>query len=138
MIPNAAVSDWMVVSQEQIRLFADATGDHQWLHVDPARAARESPYGATVAHGFLTLALISTLLRQTAALNGIRMAVNYGLNRVRFLAPVIAGSRIRARFSAASIEELEKSTKVVWNVTVEREAGGKPCCVAEWIVLYYP
>src|SRR5581483_8419353 len=104
----------------------------QWLHVDPARAARESPYGATVAHGFLTLALISTLLRQTAALNGIRMAVNYGLNRVRFLAPVIAGSRIRARFSAASIEELEKSTKVVWNVTVEREAGGKPCCVAEW------
>lgn len=136
MIPENAVSDWIVVSQEQIGMFADATGDHQWLHVDPARAARESPYGGTIAHGFLTLSLISTMLRDAAAIEGVKMAVNYGLNRVRFLAPVVAGSRIRGRFTAASIEEKRDATKVIWKVTIERE-NDKPCCVAEWIVLYY-
>lgn len=138
MIPSTAVSDWITVSQDQIRMFADATGDHQWIHVDPARAAAESPYHATIAHGFLVLSLLATLIRRTEALTGVRMAINYGLNRVRFIAPVITGSRIRGRFDAASVEQKDDARKVVWNVTIESEAGGKPCCVAEWIVLYYP
>ena len=137
MIPKSVVSDWMVVSQEQIQKFADATCDPQWIHVDPARAERESPFAGTIAHGFLTLSLIGALLRKTKALDDFRMSVNYGLNRVRFTAPVLSGSRIRGRFDAASIEEKSEATKVVWSVTVEREESATPCCVAEWIVLYY-
>jgi acyl dehydratase len=132
-----AVSDWFAVSQESIDRFADATGDDQWLHVDVERAALQSPYGATIAHGFFTLSLIGTLLRDAIVLEGVGMSVNYGLNRVRFTAPVIAGSRIRGRFVVASVEGSGESVKVVWNVTVERESGGKPGCVAECIVLYY-
>jgi acyl dehydratase len=126
---TGGVSDWIVVSQERINQFADATGDHQWIHVDTTR-------GPTIAHGFLTLSLMSTLLRDTVSMPGSR-AVNYGLNRVRFIAPVPAGSRIRGRFARASVEESEESTRVVWNATIEREGGEKPCCVAEWIVVYY-
>jgi acyl dehydratase len=137
MIPKSVVSDWMVVSQDQIQKFADATCDPQWIHVDPARAERESPFGGTVAHGFLTLSLIGALLGKTGKLEGFRMSVNYGLNRVRFTAPVLTGSRIRGRFVAASVEEKDESVKVVWSVTVEREESATPCCVAEWIVLYY-
>jgi acyl dehydratase len=137
MIPKSVVSDWMVVSQEQIQKFADATGDQQWIHVDSARAERESPFGGTIAHGFLTLSLIGALLRKTKALDEFRMSVNYGLNRVRFTAPVLTGSRIRGRFEASSVEEKNESVKVVWSVTVEREESSTPCCVAEWIVLYY-
>jgi acyl dehydratase len=137
MIPKSVVSDWMVVSQDQIQKFADATCDPQWIHVDPARAERESPFGGTIAHGFLTLSLIGALLRKTKALDEFRMSVNYGMNRVRFTAPVLSGSRIRGRFDAASIEEKEDTVKVVWSVTVEREESATPCCVAEWIVLYY-
>jgi acyl dehydratase len=135
MTPRSGVSEWMVVSQERISRFADATGDHQWLHVDPERAAQESPYGATIAHGFLTLSLVSTLLAGTMPHDG-KMAVNYGLNKVRFLRPVIAGSRIRARFEPVKVEEKPDSQKVTWKVTVEGE-DAKPCCVAEWIVAYY-
>jgi acyl dehydratase len=134
---QVAVSEWFTVTQERIDKFAEATGDDQWIHVDAERAARESPYGATIAHGFLTLALIGSLLRDSIALQGVRMTVNYGLNRARFLAPVIAGSRIRGRFVLASVEASGEAMKVVWNVTVERELSAKPCCVAEWIVLYY-
>jgi len=137
MIPKSVVSDWMVVSQDQIQKFADATCDPQWIHVDPARAERESPFGGTIAHGFLTLSLIGALLRKTTALDEFRMSVNYGMNRVRFTAPVLSGSRIRGRFDAASIEENKDAVKVVWNVTVECEQSAKPACVAEWIVLYY-
>jgi len=137
MIPKSIVSDWMVVSQDQIQKFADATCDPQWIHVDPARAERESPFGGTIAHGFLTLSLIGALLRKTKALDEFRMSVNYGMNRVRFTAPVLSGSRIRGRFDAASIEENRDAVKVVWSVTVEREESATPCCVAEWIVLYY-
>lgn len=129
MIPKPVVSDWLVVSQERINQFADATGDHQWIHVDTTR-------GPTIAHGFLTLSLMATLLRESAGIE-VSRAVNYGLNRVRFIAPVPAGSRIRGRFAPASVEESEESTKVVWNATIEREGGQKPCCVAEWIVVYY-
>ena len=99
------------------------------------RASR--PIGATIAHGFLTLSLIGTLLRDAMPLEGVRMSVNYGCNRVRFTAPVIAGSRIRGRFVVASVEDSGEAVRVVWNVTVECEGSSKPCCVAEWIVLYY-
>ena len=132
-----AVSDWLTVSQESIDIFAEATGDDQWLHVDAERAARQSPYGGTIAHGFFTLSLIGTLLRDSLALEGVGMSVNYGLNRVRLMAPVIAGSRIRGRFVVASVEQSGEAVKVVWSVIVEPESGGKPCCAAEWIVLYY-
>ena len=137
MIPQSVLSDWMVVSQEQIQKFADATCDQQWIHVDPARAQQESPFGGTIAHGFLTLSLVGALLRQTKALDEFRMSVNYGLNRVRFTAPVLAGSRIRGRFESSAVEEKNESVRVTWNVTVEREESSTPCCVAEWIVLYY-
>ena len=135
MNPRAAVSEWMTVTQERIDSFADATGDHQWLHVDRERAAVESPYGATVAHGFLTLSLISPLIGGTLEHNG-KMAVNYGLNKVRFLRPVIAGSKIRSRFVPLKVDEKPESQKVTWKVTVEGE-DEKPVCVAEWIVAYY-
>jgi len=121
-------SGWMVVTQELVDRFADATGDDQWIHTDPSR-------GPTIAHGFLTLALLPSLLRQAMPRDDIRKSVNYGLNRVRFIAPVLVGSRIRGRFDAASIEERDGATKVVWNATIENEE--RPCCVAEWIVVYY-
>jgi len=135
---EVAVSDWIEIAQERIDLFADATGDRQWIHVDPARAASESPFQATVAHGFLTLSLVSALARQALTIDRVRMAVNYGLNRVRFMSPVLAGSRIRGRFTLAAIGEADDGIQATWSVTVEREHGDKPCCVAEWIVRYYP
>jgi acyl dehydratase len=122
-------SDWMEITQDLVNRFAAVTGDQQWIHTDPDR-------GATIAHGFLTLSLFSTLLRQTVQVDDVRMAVNYGLDRVRFLAPVMVGSRIRGRFERASSEERADGTKVVWHVTVESDASEKPCCVADWIVLY--
>jgi acyl dehydratase len=132
-----AISDWLTVEQNRIARFADATEDHQWIHVDPARAATESPFKTTIAHGFLTLSLVSVLLRRTIAFSGFRMAINYGLNRVRFVSPVPVGSRIRARFTPAAIEETGGSIQITWAITIEREGGEKPCCVAEWLVRYY-
>lgn len=134
---NVTASEWLVVSQERIDRFANATDDHQWLHVDVERARRESPFGTTIAHGFLTLSLISVLLRETVSVGDVSMAVNYGLGRVRFAAPVPAGSRIRARFAVRSVEPHRDGTKVVWNVVVERDSDEKTCCVADWIVLYH-
>jgi acyl dehydratase len=133
-----AVGDWLAISQARIDQFAETTGDHQWIHVDPARAARESPYKTTIAHGFLTLSLVSTLMREAIALSGLRMAINYGVNRVRFISPVPSGSRVRGRFSPSAVEDRDDSIQVTWQVTVEREHGDKPSCVAEWIVRYYP
>ena len=133
-----AVSDWLAITQARIDAFAEATDDRQWIHVDPARAAVESPFHATIAHGFLTLSLLSALIRDAIAFTGLRMAINYGLNRVRFVAPVPAGSRVRARFAPASVEDASDGVQVTWQVTIEREGGDKPCCVAEWIVRYYP
>src|SRR5438132_13998370 len=101
-----AVSDWLEVSQARINQFADATGDHQWIHVDAARAAAESPFKVTIAHGFLTLSLLSTLVRDAMTFTGLRMAINYGLNRVRFVSPVPSGSRIRARMTVGAFEEV--------------------------------
>jgi acyl dehydratase len=133
-----AVTDWLEVSQERINQFADATGDHQWIHIDTARAAAESPFKATIAHGFLTLSLLSTLLREAMRLTGLRMAINYGLNRVRFTAPVIAGSSIRARVTLQAIADITGGLQATWHVTVERNNGDKPACIADWLVLYYP
>jgi acyl dehydratase len=135
---EVAVSDWLEITQERIDRFAEATDDHQWIHVDPARAGTESPFQATVAHGFLTLSLVSALARQALTIGRVRMAVNYGVNRVRFMSPVPAGSRIRGRFTLAAVGDADGGIQVTWSVTVEREHAGKPCCVAEWLVRYYP
>jgi len=133
-----AVSDWFEISQQRIDQFAAATGDSQWIHVDPARAAVDSPFKTTIAHGFLTLSLLSSLIRDAMTFSGLRMAINYGLNRVRFIAPVPSGARVRARITAAAVAETGDRVQVTWGITVEREGGDKPCCVAEWIVRYYP
>ena len=133
-----AVSDWFEVTQERIDGFAEATGDRQWIHIDPERAARESPFKGTIAHGFLTLSLLSELARLAMSVGGVRMGINYGLNRVRFVAPVPAGARIRARFTLSALEEIKGGVQAAWDVVVEREGGGdKPCCVAQWLVRYY-
>lgn len=133
-----AVSDWLEITQERINQFADATGDRQWIHVDPARAAVESPFATTVAHGFLTLSLVSVLARRAMQFGRLRMALNYGVNRVRFVTPVPAGSQVRGRFTPTSVKEVGGGIQVTWNVTIEREGVAKPCCVAEWLVRYYP
>lgn len=133
-----AVSDWIDVPQERIDRFAEATDDRQWIHVDPARAAAESPYHATIAHGFLTLSLMSTLARRAMSFTATGMAVNYGLNRVRFMSAVPAGARVRGRFTPMTVDEAGNGLQVTWRVTVEREHADKPCCVAEWLVRYYP
>jgi acyl dehydratase len=135
---EVAVSEWIEVGQGRIDQFAVATGDHQWIHVDPVRAAAESPFGTTIAHGFLTLSLVSTLKRRAMNVQGVRMAINYGLNRVRFIAPVPAGSRIRGRFSPSNVEAGAGWRQVTWAVMIEREGGDTPVAVAEWIVRYYP
>jgi len=133
-----AVSEWLEVTQARIDQFADATGDRQWIHVDPARAAVESPFKATIAHGFLTLSLVSSLIRDALTLGGLRMALNYGLNRVRFVSPVASGSRVRGRFSPAAVEAIGGGIQVTWSVTIETEGHAKPACVCEWLVRYYP
>jgi acyl dehydratase len=135
---EVAVSDWVEVTQERINLFADATGDHQWIHVDVERAKNESPYGTAIAHGFLTLSLLSYLMSETVKIKlPIRMGINYGLNKVRFPSAVMAGSKVRARAALQSLEEIPGGQQLVWNITVEREGADKPCCVAEWLVRYY-
>jgi acyl dehydratase len=132
-----AVSEWIEIGQDCIDRFATATADDQWIHLDPVRAAAESPFGTTVAHGFLTLSLVSALKRRAMSLQGVRMAINYGVNRVRFIAPVPAGTRIRGRFTPLNVEAGAGWQQVTWAVTIEREAGEKPVSVAEWIVRYY-
>lgn len=133
-----AVSDWLEVTQARIDQFADATGDHQWIHVDPARAAAELPSKTTIAHGFLTLSLLSTLIRESIRFTGLRMAINYGLNRVRFVSPVPSGSRIRALITLQAVDAVSGGFQVTWLATIEREGGEKPAAVAEWLVRYYP
>jgi acyl dehydratase len=134
-----AVGEWTTVAQAQIDQFAEATGDRQWIHVDTARAAAESPFKTTIAHGFLTLSLMSSFLRDAIQFTGLRMAINYGLNKVRFVSPVPSGSRVRARIVAGAFDEVGGGAiQVTWTITVERESTEKPACVAEWIVRYYP
>lgn len=133
---DVATSDWFEVTQQRINLFAEATEDRQWIHTDPERAGKESPYGKTIAHGFLTLSLLSPMAA-AVRVPGIRMAINYGLDRLRFPAPVPVGSRIRARFRLRSVEDVAGAVKAAWTATVEHQGGDRPCCVADWIVLYY-
>ncbi|MGH9544620.1 MAG: MaoC family dehydratase [Terriglobales bacterium] len=134
-----AVTDWFEVTQDRIRQFADATEDRQWIHLDPERAKRESPYATTIAHGFLTLSLLSHLATQAFHIqDGIGMIVNYGLNRVRFSAPVPADSKIRARFALRSLKEVGNAREAIFSVLVEVQGLTKPCCLAEWVIRYYP
>lgn len=129
---EVAVSDWMAVTQPMIQQFADATGDHQWIHLDAARA-KAGPFGSTIAHGFLTLSMIPAFAQSAYAVEGIRMGVNYGLNKVRFTAPVPVGSRLRGRMKLLSAEPIEGGRQLCWQVTIEREGSDKPVCVAETI-----
>jgi len=131
------VSDWLQVDQNLINKFADATGDRQWIHIDEPRAARESRYGSTVAHGFLVLSLIPRLGEALFTAAGLRLSLNYGLNRVRFVSPVRANSRLRARYVLASEIEIHDSLQIIWSVTVDIEGGSKPACVAEFITRWY-
>lgn len=135
---EVAVSDWLDVTPERVAAFAEATGDHQWIHLDAERAAAESPYGGPIVHGFLTLSLASTLLRESLQVDDVAMTVNYGLNRVRFTAAVPVGARIRARFTPAAVDTVPGATQVTWSIVTEVFGEQKPCCVAEWIVRYYP
>ncbi|CAB3720240.1 MaoC family dehydratase [Paraburkholderia rhynchosiae] len=131
------VSDWVTIDQPSVDRFAEATGDHQWIHVDPERARRESPFGGAIAHGFMTLSLIPALLERTVRLEQ-RVGVNYGLNRVRFTSPVPVGSQLRASFAVASVADVEHAgVQVVWNVTLERHGNERPVCVAEFITRHY-
>ena len=125
-----AVSDWIVVDQRRIDLFAESTGDHQWIHVDPVRAAA-GPFGATVAHGFLTLSLLPELSQSAFAIDDLRMGINYGLNRVRFMSPVRVNSRLRGHFKLVKYEPLEGGAQLTTEVTMELEGTEKPACVAE-------
>jgi len=131
------LSGWREVFEASVHAFADATGDHQWIHVDAERARRESPFGAPIAHGFLTLSLIPALLAQAVPIRQ-RMGVNYGLNRVRFISPVLVGARVRARFEVAEVADAgDGGVQVRWDVTLEQEGGDRPACVAEFLTRHY-
>jgi acyl dehydratase len=132
------VSEWLVVTQERINHFAEAIEDRQWIHLDRERAHRESPFGDTIAHGFLTLSLISRFMKDVVRIGrGSRLTINYGLNRVRFPSPVREGSRIRGRFTLLSFQNRAEAQEAVFTCSIECEGNDKPCCVAEWIVRYY-
>ncbi len=134
---EVAVSDWVAVTQEQVNQFAQATHDHQWIHVDVERA-RSGPFGAPIAHGFLTLSLLPQFLEMCVQIRQVRMSVNYGLNKVRFPAPVPVGSRLRARLKLLACDPVEGGVQITWGVTIEREGGDKPVCVAESLARCYP
>ena len=135
---EVAVSDWLTITQQQVNLFADATGDHQWIHVDPEKAAA-GPFGGPIAHGFLTLSLLPKFFESSFEITGSRMGVNYGLNKVRFTSPVPVGSRLRARMKLLASEPVANDgVQMTWEVTVEREGSAKPVCVAQSLVRRYP
>jgi acyl dehydratase len=129
-------SDWVVVTQSNVDLFAQATDDAQWIHVDPQRAAA-GPFGTTVAHGFLTLSMLSALFAAAIGFDDVRMSLNYGLNRVRFPSPVPVGSRLRALCVLDDFEAIDGGAQVTVTITVEREGGAKPACVAEWVTRHF-
>lgn len=131
-------SDWMEITQERVDQFADATGDHQWIHVDPERAAAESPFGGPIAHGYLTLSLVNLFLPQLLEVQGASMGVNVGLDKVRFPSPVPVGSRLRGRGHVVSVEEAKGGIQIVVRVTVEAEGADKPACVADTISRFFP
>lgn len=134
---EVGVSEWLEITQERVDQFAAATGDFQWIHVDVARSRRESPYGVTVAHGFLTLGLLPLFLSEAVQVEGAGMTVNYGVNRVRFPSPLPVGSRVQGRLKLLAVEEIAGGAQVEWEVTVEREGGDKPVCVAQILIRFY-
>jgi len=135
---EVGASDWFEVTQSRIDDFADATEDHQWIHIDVERAKTDSPFHSTIAHGFLTLSLLPHLVSQAVKVKGdFKMGINYGLNRLRFVSPVLAGSRVRARLTLQSVEDFTGGNQITWSVTCETEGGQKPALVAEWLVRYY-
>ena len=135
---EVAVSDWIEITQERVNQFAQATGDHQWIHVDPERA-KAGPFGAPIAHGFLTLSMLPVFFESTFKVTETRMGVNYGLNKVRFTSPVPVGSRLRARMTLLEAKPIENSgMQMTWAVSVEREGSEKPVCVAESLARHYP
>jgi acyl dehydratase len=136
---EVAVTDWFQMTQDRVQQFADATLDHQWIHVDVERAKRESPFKGPIAHGFLTLSLLAHFMQQAVGIkSGLRMGVNYGLNKVRFVSPVRVGANIRARFTLQTIKDVEPNGfEALYNATVESESSEKPALVAEWLVRYY-
>ncbi len=133
---EVAVTDWFTVEQAHIDQFAQATGDHQWIHVDPERA-KAGPFGAPIAHGYLTLSMLAGHLGGVVQVREVRMGVNYGLNKVRFMAPVPVGSRLRARVTLLDAQPLEGGMQLAWRSTIEREGADKPVCVAEPLARYY-
>lgn len=134
---EVAVSDWHTVTQEQVNRFAEATGDDQWIHVDPERA-RQGPFGGPIAHGFLTLSLMPSFLASALQVQDVRMGVNYGMNRVRFTAPVPVGSRLRARLVLKACDAIEPTgCQMTWDATIEREGSDQPVCVAEFLARSY-
>lgn len=135
---EVAVSDWFVVAQGRIDTFAAATDDHQWIHTDADRARRESPWKTTVAHGFMTLGLLAPLFASALDVRSTSASINYGLNRVRFPSPVLAGDAIRARFTLAAYQDLDPGAQLTWSVVIEREGQQKPAVVAEWIMRRLP
>ena len=135
---DIGLSEWFQVTQERIAQFAEATEDRQWIHIDPERASKGSPYGSTIAHGFLTLSLISHLTKAVIQFeNGPRLVLNYGLNRVRFPAAVRADSRIRARVALLVLKDLPGALEATYSITIESDQSDKPTCIAEWMVRYY-
>ena len=135
--PEIAVSEWIQVTQDMVDMFADATSDHQWIHVDVERAESETEFQSTIAHGFLTLSLLSKFLNDTIDLGKSEMGINYGLNRVRFTSPVKTGDRVRARFDLIKVDNLEGGVQLQWNVRVEIDGQDKPALIAEWLTRRY-
>lgn len=131
------VSDWLPIGQARIDAFAEVTDDRQWIHVDPERARRESPFGATIAHGYLTLSLLAKFFQDSVDVSAAKMILNYGLNRVRFVAPVKVDSRVRGRFTLKGIEDIAGGAQIVWEATVDIEGGEKPACIAEMVTRWY-
>lgn len=135
---HVAASEWLTVTQERISRFAETTDDRQWIHIDADRAATESPYGTTIAHGFLTLSMLSDFSRDAVEIEGdFKMRINYGLNKVRFPAPVKAGARIRGKFALAAVDDVDGGVQIVWHCTVEVEGQAKPALAAEWLTRVY-
>lgn len=135
---EVSTSDWLEITQERINQFAEATGDNQWIHVDVERTKTESPYGAPIAHGFLTLSLISHLMHSAIEFKmPVKMGINYGLNRVRFVSAVPVSSRIRTRVALQNLEDFPGGHQFTWQITVEAEGADKPACVAEWLTRIY-
>jgi acyl dehydratase len=131
-------TDWFVVTQDRIQKFAEVTEDRQWIHLDPERAQRQSPFGGSIAHGFLTLSLLSYFVRQAIHIrSGVAMSINYGLNKVRFPSTVRVGSQVRARVTLLSTKESPEFVDASFLIRIESQSSDKPCCVAEWLVRYY-